>query len=40
MYDVLEEKEVGEVEDERGLLKDGIVGRARHVCGKRAVGTV
>ena len=38
MYDTVEEWEVGGVEDEWSWLRDGVVGCASDVCGKRVVG--
>ena len=37
-YDGVKEREVVELEEEWGLMKESFVGHASHVCGKRFVG--
>ena len=37
-YDRVKEREVGELEEEWGLIKENFVGHASNVCGKRFVG--
>ena len=37
-YDRVKEIEAGELEEEWGLMKEGLVGHASNVCGKRFVG--
>ena len=37
-YDGVKEREVGELEEEWGLMKESVVGHASDVCGKRFVG--
>ena len=37
-YDEVKKREAGELEEECGLMKEGFVGHASDVCGKRFVG--
>ena len=37
-YDGVKEREVGELEEDWGLMKESVVGHASDVCGKRFVG--
>ena len=37
-YDRVKEREAGELEEERGLKKESLVGHVSDVCGKRFVG--